>query len=176
MFEKLLELLAAGWERVSPFVVIHPYEQGVILRLGRFHTCKEAGFHWKWPFVDEVIQVTTCLTTMRLPPQTLTTSDDVQVVVAAIVKYQIRDPEPFITGIYDQNDVLADVTMGAIRNSVVSMTYEDLVKAPPEQAILKEVRKNVNQYGFKIEAVTFTDIGRVRSIRLIQPSPINIAN
>jgi regulator of protease activity HflC (stomatin/prohibitin superfamily) len=113
---------------------------------------------------------------MRLPPQTLTTSDDVQVVVAAIVKYQIRDPEPFITGIYDQNDVLADVTMGAIRNSVVSMTYEDLVKAPPEQAILKEVRKNVNQYGFKIEAVTFTDIGRVRSIRLIQPSPINIAN
>lgn len=176
MFEKLIELLAQGWERIAPFVVIHPYEQGVILRFGKFHSCKEAGFHWKWPFADEVIQITTCLTTMRLPPQTLTTSDDVQVVVASIIKYEIRNPEPFVTQIYDQGDVLADVTMGAIRNNVVNMAYADLVKEPPEQNILREVRKQVNQYGFKIDNVTFTDIGRVRSLRLIQPHSINLAN
>lgn len=176
MFEKLIELIAQGWERVAPFVVVHPYEQGIILRFGKYHSSKEAGFHWKWPFADEVIQITTCLTTLRLPPQTLTTSDDVQVVVSAIIKYEIRDPEPFVTKIYDQVDVLADITMGAIRNSVVSLSYEELVKAPPEQMIIKEVRKYVNQFGFKIEAITFTDIGRVRSIRLIQPNGINLTN
>lgn len=176
MFDRIFEFLALSWERISPFVVVHPYEEAVVLRFGRFLASKKTGFHWKWPFADEVIQVTTCLTTMRLPPQTLTTSDDVQVVVAVVVKYQIRDTEPFVTGIYDQNDVLADVTMGAIRNNVVSITYAELVKSPPEQSILKEVRKNVNQFGFKIDAVTFTDIGRVRSIRLIQPSASNLAN
>jgi regulator of protease activity HflC (stomatin/prohibitin superfamily) len=113
---------------------------------------------------------------MRLPPQTLTTKDDVSVVVSAIVKYQVKDIRPFLLEIWDQVDVLADVVAGAVKSAVNSVDYIELASSAAEKAVLDAARSKVNQYGFKVHEVTFTDCGRVRSIRLIQATPIEIAN
>ena len=169
MFEKLLDLLAQIWDRVSPLEIIKEYEGAVVLRFGRYNRTLEAGLHFKIPLVEEAISTPTCLTTLRLPPQTLTTRDDAPVVVSAIVKYEVRDVKSYLLRIWDRNDVLADVATGAIRTAISALTYAELVTQPPEQAVLEAVRKEVNQFGFKIHRVTFVDLGRVRSIRLIQP-------
>lgn len=176
MLEKLLELLTSCWDRLSPAEVIDPYENGVVLRLGRYHRTLAPGFHWKWPLVEKVVQVLTCTTTMRLPPQTLTTKDDVGVVVAAIIKFQITKPDVYVTDIWDQHDVLADVTMGAVRIAISRLTYAELVASPPEAQVMELTRKDVNPFGFRVQKITFTDLGKVRSIRLIQPHQGNIAN
>jgi len=177
VFERIIDLIANGWERISPLVVVYAYEQGVVLRFGKYHRTIDAGLRWKIPFAEEVSQVTTAVTTLRLPPQTLTTADDHSVVVSAIVKYRIADPRPYVTDIWDQVDVLADVTMGAIRSTTVGATWEELRTKPPEQAVLAEVRKQANRYGFKIEAVTFVDLGRVRSLRFMTNNiPLNLDN
>lgn len=177
MIEKLIELCAGAWETIKPYVVVNAYEQVVILRWGKYHRTLEPGLHWKIPFADSTYEVHTAVTTLRLPPQTLTTKDDVGVVVAAIIKYQVRDPEPYVTDVFDQVDVLGDVTMGAIRNAVVGVEWTDLKVSPPEASVLAEVRKQANRFGFKIEAVTFVDLGRVRSLRLIGDNvPLNLDN
>lgn len=176
MFEKLIEALVGAWDRLSCAEIIHAYESAGVLRFGRYHRTIGPGWHWKWPIVEHVIDVNTCTTTQRLPPQTLTTMDGHGVVVAAIIRYQIVDIQPYITDIWDQQDVLVDVAMGAIRSAVGRMNWADLLRTPPEDQVVKQVRRSVNQYGFKIGAITFTDIGRVRSIRLIQSHPLNLAN
>lgn len=168
MFERLIDLVVAGWNRLCPVEVIEAYNVGVVLRLGVYHRTLAPGWHWKWPFIEDVVSVLSCVTTLPLAPQTLTTKDNVGVVVAAVIKYRIEKPEPYVTDIWDQKDVLADVAMGAVRKAVSSISYETLVQEPPEAEIHKAVRKVVNRYGFDVQAVTFTDIGRVRSIRLIQ--------
>jgi regulator of protease activity HflC (stomatin/prohibitin superfamily) len=168
LFEKLIDLLTACWQRLCPLEIIEAYNRGVVLRFGRYHRTIEPGLHWKWPIVEDVVSVLACITTLPLSPQTLTTRDDVGVVVAAVVKYEISKPEPYVTDIWDQRDVLADVTMGAVRQAVCAALYVDLIAQPPEHRVLELVRKEVNKFGFKVHAVTFTDLGRVRSLRLIQ--------
>lgn len=168
MLEKLIDLLAGAWHRLCPLEIVEAYNRGVVLRFGVYHRTLEPGLHWKWPVLEDVVSVLACVTTMPLPPQTLTTKDDKSVVVAAIVKYQIAKPEPYVTDIWDQKDVLSDVAMGAVQQAVSGATWDELVAAPPEEKILKAVRKETLRYGFDVMKVTFTDIGKIRSLRLIQ--------
>jgi regulator of protease activity HflC (stomatin/prohibitin superfamily) len=176
MFEKLIDLIAGLWEKLSPLEIVNAYQTAAIMRCGRFHRALAAGLHWKWPLIESVLTVETCVTTLRLPPQTLTTKDGAAVVVAAIVKYQVTNVQPYVTEIWDQRDVLADVAMGAVRQAVSDIDWQTLVAEPPERRVLELMRKEVNQYGFKLHRITFTDIGRMRSLRLIQQTAMDIAN
>jgi regulator of protease activity HflC (stomatin/prohibitin superfamily) len=170
MFDRILDWVDKGWHHLKPFVVVDAWETVGILRLGRFHKTAKPGFHWKIPFVDDVIEITSCVTTVRLPAQYLTTKDDVSIALAAIIKYEIKDIQPYITGIFDQHDVLCDVTMGAIRRRVQETNYQTLVENPPEKQVATDVRREANRYGFEIHYVTFTSLTKARPIMLIQQS------
>jgi regulator of protease activity HflC (stomatin/prohibitin superfamily) len=176
MFDKILDWIDRGWTHIKPFNVIDAFEKGAVLRFGQFNRALEPGIHWKWPLIEQVIEITTCETTMRLPPQTLTTKDGVGVVAAVVIKYEIKNIEPFVTRIYDAKDVLGDVTMGAVRKVVTTTDYAALMADPPEVAILKTVRNDVNEYGFRVHRITFIDLARVRSFRLIQAGPVDLDN
>jgi membrane protease subunit HflK len=176
MFERLIDLLLSLGDKLLPCFIIEAYEAGAVLRFGKYHRGVDPGIHWKIPFVERVIEIVACTTTMRLPPQTLTTADGKSVVVTAIVRYNVRDVKPYVTDIYDQHDALGDVTMGAIREAVRSATLEQLASAPPEKEIATSVRRKVGRYGIEVEAVTFSDLAAVRSFRLIQASPKDIDN
>lgn len=176
MIEKILEILTKCWGWVTPLLVIDAYQGAAVLRWGTFNRSLGPGLHWKWPIAEEAYIDATCVTTMRMPPQTLTTKDDVAVVVQAMVKYQIVDMKPYVTEIYDQKDVLGDVTMGAIRAAVQEHTWLELKDSTHEATIVELVRKECNRYGFKIHKITFTDFGRVVSLRLMQQAPKDLDN
>lgn len=177
MFDRLLDLIVQAWDRISPFEVIKAYEGAVVLRFGKFHRTIGPGLSFKIPIVEEAISCKTCITTLRLPPQTLTTLDDMPVVVSAIIKYQVRDVKAFLLDIWDAHDVLGDVAMGAIRLAIGAKSYGQLVhEDAPEQEVLEAVRKEVNKYGFRVHKITFTDLGRVKSLRLIQQAAVNLDN
>lgn len=176
MLEKLLDILAQGWDMITPVFVVKEYEGGVLLRFGLYSRTLEGGLHWKIPLIDLHILTKTCITTMHLPPQTITTQDDKSVVAAAIVKYQVKDPRPFLLKIWDSPDVLADTTMGSIRSAINSRTYAELFSPTLEADILAKIRAEVNEYGFKIHKFTFTDLGKARTFRLMQPLPKDLSN
>ena len=176
MFEKLIELLAGGWEYIKPFIVVDAYERAVVLRWGVYHRTVEPGFRWKIPLVEYTVEVNSCVTTLRLAPQSLTTKDEVAVIVAAIVKYKIADPKPYVIEVWDQVDVLADVTMGAIAKQVRLLDAAALFTDPPEKPVAAAVRRQVTRYGFEVEAVTFTDAARAKSLRLVAAAGKDLAN
>jgi membrane protease subunit HflK len=176
VFERLIDLILSAGEKLLPVFVVNAWQTAGVLRFGKFHREAGPGIHWKIPFVEDTIEPITCMTTMRLPPQTLTTADGKAIVVAAVVKYRIVNVEAYLTKIYDQHDALGDVTMGAIRAAVREQTFEALITEPPEKKIASSVRRQVKEYGIEVEAVTFTDLASVRSFRLIQASPKDLDN
>ena len=176
MFERLIDLILQTGERLLPFAIVNAWEKGAVLRLGKLHRVTGPGLVWKIPFAEDVIQHTAVTTTMRLPPQTLTTKDGKAVVVAAVVKYNVADVEKYTTQIWDQHDALADVTMGEIRGAVRDSTFEELLAEPPEKPIATAVRRKISKYGIELEAVTFTDLAAVRSFRLIQQATKDLDN
>lgn len=171
MLEKLIDVVLQGWSIVKPFFIVLAYEDGVVLRFGLYHRSVNSGFHWKWPMIEVEKLATTAITTLELRPQTLTTADGKSIVVSAIVKYQIRDAKPYLLEVWDAVDVLKDVTMGAIKQLVARAQYVQLNDTAVETQVLEQVRKEVNQYGFKVHRVTFVDLGQIKSYRLITESP-----
>lgn len=176
MFEKLIDLVVQLWNRISPAQIIKVYETGAVLRFGKYNRTAEPGLCWKWPVVEDVVEVNSVITTLRLPPQSLTTKDGYGVVIEAIVKYQVVNVQAYVTQIWDQHDVLADVTMGSIHRAVKEHSWQELLEQSPEQRVLQFVRNEVNRFGFKIHNITFTSLGRVRSLRLIQQVAKDIDN
>ena len=172
MFEKLIEWLVEVRDGIKPFFVVDVFEHAGVLRFGRYHRTVGPGLHWKIPFVDKPWEVTTCVTTVRLPAQYLTTRDGVPVSLASIVKYEIVDVEPYIKDIFDQHDVLCDVTMGAIRRAVSESEYQALIANPPEAQVATAVRRAAHRYGFKIHEVTFTSFTKARPLMLISQTPV----
>jgi len=176
MFEQIAAFVASWWDRLAPAEIVDVYAGAGVLRWGKYHRTLEPGFHWKWPVAERAVEVLTCETTQRVPPQSLTTKDGVGIVAASIVRYQIVDVEKYISLIWDQGDVLLDVTAGAVRKATCEMNWLDMLAVPPEDAILKLVRSSVNRYGFKIHAITFTDLAKAHSIRLVQPHGKDLSN
>lgn len=167
MFERVLDFLAASWDVLRPWVVINDFEGAVVLRFGRYFRELTPGLHWKLPVADTTIIASTVITTMALRPQTLTTSDDLTVVISAIVKYRITDVRAYLLDIWDSADVLNDLTLGAIKEMVTSVNYSDLQKHGVEDQVLAAIQSEADEYGVHIYKVTFADFGKVRSLRLI---------
>lgn len=166
-FTRLAEWIAQFWDHMRPWAIVDQFEGGVIFRLGKYARTIEPGWNWKWPLAEIDKTVHTVVTTMSLPPQTVTTNDGKAVVVSCIVKYQIRDVKPYFCQIWDAGDVLRDVTMGSVKQVVMSRNYDALMHDDIEKLILDTVRREVNEYGFKIHRVTCVDLAQVRSVRLI---------
>jgi regulator of protease activity HflC (stomatin/prohibitin superfamily) len=169
MLEKLLDLLEKVWTIATPIVIMHPWQGVVITRLGRVRRVKDA-FYWpKWPLLEDYHLYEACETTMRLPAQSLTTKDDRAVVVSSIVKYEIRDGAKYVRDVWDAKDALADVAAGAIADWVEEHTYEEWRSGSAKAELLTKVRRGTSKYGFQINALTFPDNSRTRSLRLMMP-------
>ena len=176
MFDRILDNLSKLWDFLKFCQIIKVYETGVVLRWGKVHRKVEPGLVWKWPVFEDLIEANSVLTTLRLSPQTLTTADGQSVVVTAIVKYWIEDIELYTTKIWDAVDVLADETMGTVRERIQKTSWADALVGDLANEITITVRRAVKPFGFGISRITFIDFGRVRSIRLIQPSGASLDN
>lgn len=167
MFEWISAIVEHLREYLLPFVVIHVYQNAGVLRFGKYHRTLPPGFHWKWPLVEDVMTENVFHTTLALEPQTITTRDDKTVVVSGIVRYKINDVKPFICEIGNQHDLLRDTSMGAVLKQVRQIELRALLDVPPENKIASDIRRQVKDYGMEIDFFTFTDIGQIRTIRLI---------
>ena len=166
MFDKLIGLIIDFAESLLPFVVIREYQDGVLLRLGRYRRTMTPGLHFIIPFVDHVEHVVTVWTTVTLPVQSVVTSDGKLIVVKGMVKYRVSDAKVYTLEAYDANDALSDTGCGAIFNAIHERTYQECVTEDIAKAITTELKKEAKMWGITVKTVTLTDFGEVRSIRL----------
>lgn len=166
IFEKIFDFIVGAIDKISPVFIIDQTELGIIKRFGIYQRLANPGLRWKIPFLEVYETETVVLTTLNLSAQTLTTYDDRSIVITAIVAYSINDIAKYLLNMYDGEEVLADITMGAIQEQVAKTSYVDIFEV--QDAVLPLVRKKLRDFGIKIKTVTFIDLGAVRSIRLIQ--------
>jgi regulator of protease activity HflC (stomatin/prohibitin superfamily) len=141
---------SAAGTLLRPFFIVDCIEKGGVLRFGKYHR-SGARLPLEDPLIEKVLEVTAVETTWHSPAQPLTTKDDVAVTVTTVVRYEVTDPKAYITTIFDQKDVLADRTMGAVRRLVAKKTYRELVDAEePEKEIATLVKRAVHKYGFLV--------------------------
>ena len=168
MFDKLIDFLLRFWFDLMPMTVIDQWEEGVLLRFGRFVKVVKPGLVWKIPFADAVWKHTVITQSIDIPPQSVTTADNKNVVVKGIIRFTISDIKLFLTTITEPKDVLTDTTGGMIRGIIENTKWTDIVDI--DKKLTAEVGKFVKKWGIKVEKVTLTDLQIANSIRIIQDS------
>lgn len=167
MFDKLIEVILSVWDKLIFFTFVKQYQQGAYLRYGKLRKILDPGFHWKWPIVDEIDCYHVLTTAMNLEPQSLTTKDGFEIVVKGVIKYRIEDLTKFFTDVYDAVDAIADVSMGIIKNVIAKKTWDECKEESLDNEITKKVRAEAKKWGIAVEAVTLSDLSRMRSYRLL---------
>lgn len=165
MFDKLITIIQQFGHAISPVFVVDMWEKALVLRFGKFHDIKEPGLHYKIPFVDSVWHQTVVTQSIHLHPQSITSLDYKNIVVKAIVRYDIKDCFLFLTKLAHPTDVLVDTTGAMIREIIEERNWEDLVDIEVE--LTDKIGKKVAEWGINIEKVTLTDLAEIDSVRVI---------
>ena len=165
MFDKLIAIIQQFGHAMSPVFVVDMWEKALVLRLGKFEDIKDPGLHWKIPFVDSVWHQTVVTQSIHLHPQSITSLDYRNIVVRAIVRYDIKDCFLFLTKLAHPTDVLVDTTGAMIREIIEERNWEDLVDIEVE--LTEKIGRKVAEWGINIEKVTLTDLAEINSVRVI---------
>lgn len=114
-----LWIVLAVWLAFSSFVLIAEQQRGVVLRFGHSVRVMQPGPNFKWPWpVERVIKVNA--TEIRTFSDTVPvlTSDENIVRVEINVQYQVGDPQLYLFGTRDADEVLQQAALSTVREQV----------------------------------------------------------
>lgn len=166
MLDRIVDTIGLIWDYIVPYVVIMEYQVGVQLRWGKYKRVINAGFYWKIPLADFIIIEHCAITTIGLPPQSLTTKDGKTVVVKGMIKYNIEDAHTYCLKVWDAQDALVDTACGIIKETVNERSWDELREGKIDGLISRRVTSKMKEYGINVSWVTLTDMAEMKSIRL----------
>ena len=176
MFDRLIDFLLESLKIFQFWVVIDPYERGVLLRLGRFVKVLEPGWHFLVPaFVDRVIAENVVPRTQRLTGLATTTTDGKSVGFDAVITYRIKDVAKAILEAEHVEDAIADSCAGHICTHLAALTWDEIVHKGAPESLTKVCRARGFRWGVEIEAVQLVGTAVVRSIRLMTATTHDLA-
>jgi regulator of protease activity HflC (stomatin/prohibitin superfamily) len=141
------------------WVVVDPDEEGLILRMGRFHRKLDSGdWYLKRPFnIDRERKIKVTPDTLNLSAQGLTTRDGVQITVAVIVKFRINDSVKALLEVQDRENVVRDCALAETCWLVQRYDWSAVRSAPFHRKLTRAARRHGEPSGVDIISVKFTD-------------------
>jgi len=162
----------------------------IVERLGKYHTTLESGINIIWPFVDKpreiiwrftleghagqavylkkaVTDIDLRETVYDFPSQSVITADNVQIMINAVLYFQITDPVKAVYEVQDLPDAIEKLTQTSLRNVVGDM---DLDKTLTSRDTINGTLRNLledatNKWGVKVNRVELQDIQPPEEIR-----------
>lgn len=178
MFDKLWEMLGAIWEALIPFVVLYPFEKGVLCRLGTFERELEPGFHWCLPFhIDQVFHEHITPRTEHLTGLATTTKDGHSVGFDAVVTWKISDIRKALLEVTDLKDAIADTCAGQIGTTLADATWDAIRSGEVVENLTAVCRKRGWKWGVEVINVQLSGVAKVRNFRVTgssQPHTVHL--
>ena len=155
-----------GWFQICTF--IDPWEEGIVVRRGKFSRVVNAGIAWHLPFeIDEINVINVKPSVMELDEQVLTTKDGKKIILSAVLLWSIFDVKKVFLDVEDASDTLAEIAVGFIHEYVEVADWE-YIRTPDFRTDLKGViQKTARKFGITVSTVKFKDLAETRVFRLI---------
>lgn len=169
MLDKLLDFVIQFIELFKFWVVVHPFEAGVQVRLGKFRKVLECGFHWVLPFgIDQILTEHIVPTTHSLGDESTISKDGKSVGFHAVVTYKVRDIQKAVLEVEDVKHAVLDACCGEIGRVLRDTSWADMLAEDILEKLTAACRKRGFRYGIEIMSIQLAGIALVRSIRLMQ--------
>lgn len=166
-FDRIIELLFELRDWFNPLVVIDEFEEGVVLRWGRYSRTLKPGLHWVWPCsIEDVLTDTVVRTTSYLDVQSLTTRDGHPINSSPIIIYKIGNIKRWLLEVDDAEDALHDLTYG-LNDALTSETdLADIHELEYAEQLTAMVAEEAVNWGGRVLDIKFSDRARSKSLRV----------
>jgi len=145
-FTVIVILLAVGAVvALQAFYTVDVTEQVIVTQFGQFKRAeREAGIHFKTPFLEEITRFSKRVLRYDQSPTSLITSDKKNLIIDAYARYKIVDPLRAFQTVRDERG--ADTRVGSIisselRKNVASHTQSDIISLTRAQ-MMRDVTSN----------------------------------
>lgn len=147
---------------VFGFYTVSSYEQGVLIRFGKYSHTVSPGLHWAPPLMDVVVRVNTENVKSSRHNGEMLTKDENIVLVEMEVQYRVIDAEKYLFNVADPDQTLGQAADSALRQVIGDSLTDDVLTDKKQQiaeAIKEQLMSTLDRYdaGFYIEAVNFRD-------------------
>ncbi|HET7754175.1 MAG TPA: slipin family protein [Anaeromyxobacteraceae bacterium] len=147
-------LLVAAWFLMG-LKVVNEYEQGVVLRLGRFVGMKTAGLKWIVPFIDRMIIIDMRITAEQVPPQDVITRDNVSMKVNAVIYFRVVQADRAFLQVTDFLFATSQFAQTTLRSVLGQVDLDDVLgqRDKINRQLQEIIDRHTEPWGVKVTAV-----------------------
>jgi regulator of protease activity HflC (stomatin/prohibitin superfamily) len=147
--------------------IVNEYEQGVLLRLGRFAGVRTAGFNVIIPFVDRMIIIDMRVTAEQVPPQDVITRDNVSVKVNAVIYFRVVQADRAFLQVTDFLFATSQFAQTTLRSVLGQVDMDDLLSQRDKINLrLQEIiDRHTEPWGVKVTAVEVKQVDLPEEMR-----------
>src|SRR5512133_1638820 len=158
--------LVALWF-LSGIRIINEYEQGVVLRLGRFSGVRTAGLKWIIPFVDRMIIIDMRITAEQVPPQDVITRDNVSVKVNAVIYFRVMQADRAFLQVTDFLFATSQFAQTTLRSVLGQVDMDDLLSQRDKinRQLQEIIDRHTEPWGVKVTAVEVKQVDLPEEMR-----------
>ena len=145
------------------WVVVAPWEAGLLVRLGKKAKVLGPGIHFRIPFLDRVYVQSTRLRTATTTGHTLTTKDGKALTISFAVQFSVADIEKLYMSLAQPEHTIITICEGHVVKIVANLDSHDLTA----EQIGEAVTVKIPDYGLDDVKMFVTAIAFARTYRII---------
>jgi regulator of protease activity HflC (stomatin/prohibitin superfamily) len=152
---------------LSGIRIINEYEQGVVLRLGRYSGVRTAGLKWIIPFIDRMIVIDMRITAEQVPPQDVITRDNVSVKVNAVIYFRVLLAERAFLQVTDFLFATSQFAQTTLRSVLGQVDLDDLLSQRDKinRQLQEIIDRHTEPWGVKVTAVEVKQVDLPEEMR-----------
>jgi regulator of protease activity HflC (stomatin/prohibitin superfamily) len=157
---------AIGWFQICTF--IDEWEEGVLLRRGKFSRTVGPGVAWHLPLgLDEITCLNVKTDSMELAEQVLTTKDKKSIVISVNLLWSIFDIKKCTIDVEDAADTLSDIALGFVHDLVEETTWHQIKTKAFRSELKRHIQRQARKFGISVSTVKVANLSTTRVYRLI---------
>ena len=147
--------------------IVNEYEQGVVLRLGRYVGLKTAGLKWIVPFIDRMIVIDMRVTAEQVPPQDVITRDNVSVKVNAVIYFRVVQADRAFLQVTDFLFATSQFAQTTLRSVLGQVDMDDLLgqRDKINRQLQEIIDRHTEPWGVKVTAVEVKQVDLPEEMR-----------
>lgn len=152
-------VLLAIWF-ITGLRIINEYENGVVLRLGRYVGIKTAGLKWILPFVDRMIVIDMRVSAENVPPQDVITRDNVSIKVSAVIYLRVIQADRAFLQVNNFMFATSQFAQTTLRSVLGQLELDDLLSQREKinRQLQEIIDRHTEPWGVKVTSVEVKQI------------------
>jgi regulator of protease activity HflC (stomatin/prohibitin superfamily) len=147
--------------------IINQYEQGVVLRFGKYIGLKTPGFRWIIPIVDTIRVIDMRVRAEEVPPQDVITRDNVSVKVSAVLYFHVTHADHAFLNINNYLYATSQFAQTTLRSVLGQCEMDDLLSQREKinQQLQAIILQHTQAWGVKVSAVEIKQVDLPEEMR-----------